>query len=332
MTNYDLPKISNRRKLTNTITAKVIGAGGVAVIAAIVLIMGYLFWVILPIFAPTSIEALDDVSQLPEDVLAIGSDDSFEIVTLIRGNGRVEFRNPKTFEVENSIDVSSTPWRDAILVFPTTDTYAVRNTADEVRFFRIAHQVRYIDNERVLEQRVEPVFLGSTYRLPQNAEVFDAYRSDEDLRIVARRSDGSVLLVEFEDVDDDFELEFPDENTMVGPIGSYRTFFGPRGRFLYNINRETGDYQLILVPSVHRPKVVQSSSFAEDGRAPTAVEPLLGRYSILAGHNSGVVRQWSLSPSESGSIPKTNSVDGLRCANLSISKRAASKGLCGSRP
>lgn len=304
MTTYDLPKISNRRRWTNTITAKVIGAGGVAVIAAIVLIMGYLFWVILPIFTPTSIEPLNDASGLPEDVLAIGSDDSFEVVTLIRGNGHVEFRNPSTFEIENSIEVSSSPWQDVIQVFPTTDTYAARDAADEVQFFRIAHQVRYINDERVLEQRVEPVFLGSTYQLPSNTTDFDAYRNEEDLRIVARLDDHSLLLVEFEEVDDDFELEFPDENTVAGPTGPYRAFFGPRGRFLYNVNAVTGEYQLILVPSVLRPRVVQTSSFAENGIAPTAIEPLLGRYSILVGHGSGSVSQWSLSPSEIGTILK----------------------------
>lgn len=304
MTTYDLPKISNRRRWTNAITAKVIGAGGVAVIASIVMIMGYLFWVILPIFAPTSIEPLRDVSQMPEDVLVIGSDDSFEVVTLIRENGQVEFRNPSTFSVENAVQVSSTRWRDAIQMFPTTDTYAVRDTADQISFFRVTHQVRYINSERVLEQRIEPIFLGSTYQLPPNAAHFDVYRSDEDLRIVARLDDGSLFFVEFEEADDEFELEYPDENTMSGPTGPYRTFFGPRGRFLYNVNEETGDYQLILVPSVLRPRVVQSSSFAFDGLAPTALEPLLGRYSILVGYDSGVVRQWSLSPSEMGSILK----------------------------
>lgn len=302
MTTYDLPRISNRRKWTNTITAKVIGAGGVAVIAAIVLIMGYLFWVILPIFAPSSIEPLDKVSQLPDDVLAIGSDDSFEIVTLIRRSGHVEFRNASTFEIESAIEVSSVPWRDVIQVFPTTDTYAARNVADEIRFFRIVHQVRYINEERVLEQRVEPVFRGSTYQLPKNATDFDAYRSEEDLRIVARQDDGSLFLVEFEEVDDDFELEFPDENTMPGPVGPYHTFFGPRSRFLYNINEETGDYQLILVPSVLRPRVVQESSFTENGFVPTVVEPLLGRYSLMVGYGSGAVRQWSLSPSQIGTV------------------------------
>ena len=221
MTAYDLPKISNRRKLTNTVTAKVIGAGGVAVIAAIVLIMGYLFWVILPIFAPTSIDELDQAAHLPEDVLAIGSDDSFEIVTLIRGNGHAEFRNPTTFELENVAEVSAIPWREAILVFPTTDTYAVRDTANEVRFFRISHQVRYIDNTRTLEQQVEPVFVNTSYLLPQDTTDFDVYRSDEDLRIVARRQDGSLLLAEFEEVDDDFELEFPIENTIEAPSGGY---------------------------------------------------------------------------------------------------------------
>lgn len=301
---YDLPKISNRRRLTNTITAKVIGAGGVAVIAAIVLIMGYLFWVILPIFTPTSINPLVDVSDQPEDVLAISSDDSFEIVTLIRGNGQVEFRNPFSFEIENVAPVSATVWHDATLVFPTTDTYVVRDASNEIRFFRIAHQVRYIDDQRSLEQRVDPLFVDSTYQLPQDTADFDVYRSEDDLRIVARRFDGSLLLVEFEEVEDDFELEFPIENTIDGPPGRYRTFFGPRGRFLYNVDEQTGDFQLILVPSVLRPRVVQSSSFAQDGQAPSTFEPLLGRYSILVGHDSGAVRQWSLSPSEIGTVLK----------------------------
>lgn len=305
MASYDLPKISNRRRLINVITGRVIGAGGIAVIAAIVLIMGYLIWIILPIFAPTSIELLDEFDQLPEDVLAIGSDDSFETVTLLRSNGQVEFRDPTTFEIANQAQVSSTPWRDVSLVFPTTDTYAVRDVEDEVRFFRVSHQVRYIDDQRELEQRVEPVFLGTSYQLPQDTTNFDTYRSDEDLRIVARRSDGSLLLVEFEDADDDFELEFPDENTIEGPTGHFRTLFGPRGRFLYNFNVETGEYQLILVPSVLRPRAVQTGSFANDGSAPTAIEPLLGRHSILVGHESGEVHQWTLSPSEQGSILKT---------------------------
>ena len=186
MTTYDLPKISNRRRLTNVITSRVIGTGGVAVIAAIVLIMGYLVWVILPIFAPTSIDLLHSSTTLPEDVLAIGSDDSFEVLTLVRRNGHVEFRDPTTFELKHHVVASEIPWQSAQLVFPTSDLYAVRDNANAVSFIRVAHRVRYLDDARTLTQTVEPVFLGTSYELPPATTGFDAYRSEEDLRIVVR--------------------------------------------------------------------------------------------------------------------------------------------------
>ena len=113
-----------------------------------------------------------------------------------------------------------------------------------------------------------------------------------------------MLLVEFEEADDDFELEFPDENRIDGPPGQFRVLFGPRGRFVYNINEATGEIQLILVPSVLRPRIVQTTSFAQNDQAPTALEPLLGRHSILVGHHSGDVQQWTLSPSDQGTVFK----------------------------
>lgn len=304
MSEYSLPKLSDRRRWVNVLTQRLIGVGGIAVIAAIVLIMGYLFWVILPIFTPTSIEPLDETSGLPDDVLLIGSDDSFEVVSLIRRNGQIEFRDATTFEIQNSIQVSDTSWRSAIMVFPTTDVYAVRDTRDQLKFFRIVHQIRYIDLQRTLVQRVEPLFEDSSYQLPPNTESFDVFRNDEDLRIVSRNTDGAIHLVEFEEVDDDFELEFPEENELVGARTGFDVLFGPRGRFVYAINQLSGAFHLVLLPSVLRPRVVQTDSFIAANHTLTTYEPLLGRHSILAGHDDGSVVQWSLTPSERGSILK----------------------------
>ena len=302
MASYTLPKISDRRRWINVATKRIIGAGGVAVIAAILLIMGYLFWVILPIFESATMERLAVHQGLPIDVLAIDSDDSFETVTLIRANGAVEFRSAATLDVVNQITVSSSSWVEAKRVFPLTDTYVVRDTNDQLSFFRVTHQVRYIDLERSLIQRVERLFEASSFQLPENTEHFDAFRSDEDLRIVARTIDGTIHLVEFEEVEDDFELEFPDENDITGPQGDYYTFFGPRGRFLYDVDRKSGAFRLLLVPSVMRPRIVQTASFANQGEFPTVITPLLGRHSLMVGHDSGMVVQWSLTSSASGSI------------------------------
>lgn len=302
MSDYSLPKISERRRWVNVAMQRLIGAGGVAVIAAILLIMGYLFWVILPIFAPASMEPLAEFDNAPVDVLAIDSDDSFEIISLIRANGTVEFRDSESFELANQIKVSAVPWLAAKRVFPTTDTYVARDTEDRLSFFRIVHQVRYIDVERSLVQRVEPLFAATSYQLPTDTLSFDTFRSDEDLRIVARQANGTTHLVEFEEVEDDFELEFPDENAIEGPVGEFRTLFGPRGRFVYDINRTSGEFRLLLVASVLRPRIMQRESFATEANGSTVIEPLLGRYSLLIGHASGAVVQWTLSPSASGTI------------------------------
>ena len=281
-----------------------IGIGGIAVIAAIVLIMGYLFWVILPIFAPTSIEPLDESSSMPSDVLLINSDDGFEVISLLRQSGVIEFRDSTTFEIQNQVQVSELPWQNAIQVFPTTDVYAVRDVDNQLTFFRIVHQIRYIDLQRTLVQRVEPLFDGSHYELPTDTESFDVFRNDEDLRVVSLDSDGTIHLVEFEDVDDEFELEFPEENQLAGARLGFEVLFGPRGRFVYAINQSSGTFDLVLLPSVVRPQLVQSESFNDPTRSLTTFEPLLGRHSILVGHDDGSVVQWALTPSDRGTILK----------------------------
>ncbi len=304
MTTYNLPKLSRRRRWFNVLTQKMIGAGGIAVIAAIILIMGYLFWVVLPILTPSSIDYLNESADVPDDVLHVGSDDSFEILTLIRASGHIEFRHAKTFDIKRRVAHGIGPWREVVPVFPSRDTFAVRDMSDRLHFFRITHQVRYTNAERRLEQHVESLFAGTSFQLPRDITNFDVFKNDDHLRIVARQTDGSLLFVEFELIDESFELEFPDEHAINGPIGPFRTMFGPRGRFVYDVNAVTGDFRLILLPSVTRPRVVQQATFATNGMPPTAIEPLLGRYSLLLGYQSGTVEQWALSPSDRGSILK----------------------------
>lgn len=304
MTAYQLPELARSRRVANELTKRVIGVGGVAVIAAIVLIMGYLLWVIVPIFIPASIDELHNANFLPDDVLHIASDDSFETLTLIRSSNQIEFRDPTTFEVKHQVPIGGKPLVAVKRVFPTSDTYAAKHQNNELSFFRIVHQVRFLDGVRILQQNIEPLFEKTTYQLQPNSVSFDTYRNDEDLRIVSRDSSGTIHLVEFEDVDDNLELEFPEENAFTGPIGDYNLFFGPRGKQIYNVNRTTGDFQILLVASVSRPRVFQSGTFSVDDKPPSDIALLLGRHSFLVSDQAGSVVQWSLTPSDQGTILK----------------------------
>ena len=304
MSEYKLPELSRRRRIVNLLTQRVIGVGGIAVIAAIVMIMGYLIWVIVPIFVPASIDELNEAGFLPSDVLHIGSDDSFETLSLIRSSGAIEFRDPSSFVIKNQARLSPDPIKSAQLVFPTSDTYVIRDANDTLRFFRIVHQVRYLGGERKLEQRVESLFNGSSHELPPKVTSFDTFRNEDDLRVVARSSMNELHIVEYEDIDDEIELEFPDANTIESQQGEFQTYFGPRGRFIFEVDESTGEFRVLIVASVLRPRVLQQGTFSNDGQSPKDIELLLGRYSFLVSDNQGSVAHWAFTPSDQGTLLK----------------------------
>ena len=158
MAQVQLNPLSIRRRFINVATKHVVAAGGVSVVLAIVLLMAYLFWVVLPIFTPASINQLNESGAMPVDVLQVTTDDSFESLVLIRSNGLVEFRDTEDFELLQSTPFSSNPVQSVSKVYPTSDTFAYLTSTNTLGFFRISHQVRFIENERRLVQSVERLF------------------------------------------------------------------------------------------------------------------------------------------------------------------------------
>ena len=302
LSGYQLPSIARARALFDGFTKLTVGLGGVAVIAAIVLIMSYFVWVILPMFAPASIKLTQSMEFPTHDVLHISANDSFEILTFIYPDGSIEFRDTANLEVVAQEQIIP----DAISIvkplYPLAAMYAIRTVENELLFLKVSHQVRFDGDERRIENKAELLFDASVIDLTGVVD-FDVYRSETKLRVVTMRSDGELTLKEFRDVDDYFELD-ESRSLLVESWGRdpshVDVMLGPRGRWLYEFDTTSGDYRLSNVASIRRYTIADTGTFDDPEGEFVFVEPVLGRYSFLVADNQGLLSHWILGPIPGG--------------------------------
>lgn len=297
-----LPRLSRRRQLLDGATRHVVGAGGVAVICAIALIMGYLVWVIVPMLAPASIKHVATHYFDVSETLHVSTDDTFETATFIKSTGIVEFRNTEDFELVQESRITDGPIESVKAIFPTSDSFAISVGNQQLEFFKVSHVVRFLGEQRRIENTASALFDGSAVQLQDVAE-YDVYRDESTLRVALLFDDGSIAVHEYADVDDNFELEEPRVASIPSWSRSVRDtqiVLGPRGRWLYEFDTSTGDYRLLNVASMRRPRVENEGSIVADEDQFLSATPVLGRYSFLVGHQSGKFEHWSMTPSESG--------------------------------
>lgn len=299
---YRLPGIGRTRAFVDRLTKVTVGIGGIAVIGAIVLIMGYFVWVIIPMFVPASMKLSQTVNLQTQDVLHAIADDRFEIITFVRSDGSIEFLDTKSFQTVDEQQIVPDSISVVKPLYPFAHSFAIRTTADELLFFEITHNVRFNGEDRRIENKAELLFDASAIDLTDVVD-FDVYRSDTKLRVVTLQQNGGLVLDEYQDVDDYFELE-ESRTLSVDSWGrdpaQLQIMLGPRGRWLYEMDITTGEYRLLNVASIRRFSVEDTGTFDDSNGKFTQITPVLGRYSFLVANDQGVLDHWTLGPINEG--------------------------------
>ncbi len=299
-----LPGVSRRRVWVNTATKRIVAAGGIAVICAIALIIGYLLWVVLPMLAPASIKLHSSHDLGLETALHVVSDDRFETVTIIRSDGQVEFRNTEGFETVDEVKLVGVDLESVKPIFPTGDSFAALTAENDLVFFKVSHSIRFDEGDRRrIENRAELLFEASAVALVDVVD-HDVYRGNTKLRVATLANDGTITILEYDEVEDSFALEEP-RQLEIEPWGrnakDIQFLWGPRGRWLYEIDQSTGEYRLIDVASIRRFRIEAEGSFVGPNDSFLLATPVLGRYSFLVANQSGLLDHWSLGPTPEGS-------------------------------
>jgi phosphate transport system permease protein len=293
----ELARLPRRRRWVNEVTRWVVGLGGAAVIGAIALIFFYLVWVVAPIVAGASIDNGESHTLPAGKPLLIDANETGEVGLHIAGNGIGTFfeltKSDGNSELAHTAVVDSVDFgvglRSVKHTYPHNALYSVLNDAGAMAFFEATYPVSFESGERHIGAELRPLFSEDWVEIGE-VDDFDTYY--EDFEAIVTTLTGSRLQVyQFRDAEPGYPLERPRSGTVDLTEAYERVIMGPRGKWAYLIGAN-GGVALFDLGRATAPREVFSGKLVADGAALTALEPLLGRYSLLVADNTNHVAQW----------------------------------------
>ena len=284
------------RRWVNTITRYVVALGGVSVIAAIALIFFYLLWVVAPIFAGASVE---DGRSYDLDIgppLLLDINESEEIGLVFDAHGQAVF-----WDLENGAEKARMDLQRELSavkhVYPGSARYAVVDEGGALNLFEATYPISFQDDDRTIRADLKHLFDEEWIELGETAD-FDVHLSGSTLSI-ATLSNRQLILNRYRGVEPGFELDPPRTRTLELERDYDRVLFGPRGQWLYLIESR-GSAAIFEISRSGRMQLMHQRDLVPENARLTALEPLLGRYSLLAADDRQRVTQWFVVRGEFG--------------------------------
>lgn len=292
----ELHALPGRRRWVNSITQYVVALGGGAVIAAIALIFFYLLWVVMPIFGGASIESGSTYQLDIEAPVFLDVNESDEIGLAFDATGEVRFWDLADGSIRNQTSLERTI-RTVKAVYPSSASYAVLSTEGELNLVQAQYPISFAGDVRSIGSDLSYIY--SDQWLDIGAVVdFDAHLASSVLSI-AYLNGRNLTLDRYRDAEPDFDLEFPRSRTIELDRTYDRIVFGPRGQWLYLLS-EAGDVAIYEVTRSGRLNPLHQRQLVPETTRLTALEPLLGRYSLIAADDQQQITQWFVVRGEFG--------------------------------
>ncbi len=306
------PHYQQWRLIKDKIAEYGVVAGGLGVIAAIVLIFFYLLYVVFPLFIAAETKSVSQY-ELPEKMLGqtvfLAMEEQNEIAVRFTDTGTAVFfgvANGETIAIKN-IQI---PDQAEIVSFAhgSFDKGTVVYGLSDGRAVVVRHQykVSYPDDVRLITPELEyplgeePILLD-----PEGHALIQLtiQVNEEQGTLVAKTSDNRVLLSSFVQeesmFDDDVALERTDATLDVTAIDINFMLLDKEQRNLY-LASEDGDLSVVDVRDKAQPEFKHKLEVLAQGDRITAIEFLTGDLSLLIGDSSGMVSQWSIVRDEKG--------------------------------
>ena len=292
----ELSTLPNRRRWVNVLTQRVVAMGGAAAIGAIALIFVYLLWVVAPILGGASVEDGVEFSLSDEQPLFLEANETGEIGLRFSQAGNALFfslRDGKAI-LESPV---ATSLRSVKRVYPHSTMYAALDGDNQLRLFEASYPVSFEGERRVVTPALTPVFSDEPVVVEEIAgpgELRDFDIAYQDFEVLFAALSGNTLhIAQFRDAESGYPLEFPREGEVALEREYERVLFGPRATWVYLIAAD-GTVEIFDLRRPTSPKQIYLGQLVPDGQAMTALEPLLGRYSLLVADDRNLVSQWFL--------------------------------------
>lgn len=291
-----------RRNMKDSIAKYGVSIGGISVIFAVLLIMFFLFYVVLPLFIPPSIEK---GSQYPvpggssEKTLYYGIDEyqssairftqSGNLIGFTAKDGALNFEDSLPLNGETVTSYTVVDEMEQLLAFGLSN--------GGVLFAKYGYDVTYPDDVRTVTPKVEYPFGDEPVEMANGAIEKMAIKAGEsELRIAYQQAGEQTISVkEFTKVEsmlsETITLEEEFSGELTSTLKTKWLMIDTSGRNLYVIS-ETGAVNFYDIVNIEEPALVQHVNLLKDSEKPTVIRFLLGDYSLMIGTDKGNIYQW----------------------------------------
>lgn len=292
----ELHTLPGRRRWVNTITQQIVALGGAAVILAIALIFFYLLWVVMPIFAGAKIESgpvyeLDIKAPVFVDV-----NESEEIGLAFDASGEVRFWDLADGAIRHQQSLEASV-ETVKAIYPGSAAYAVLTDEGALNLFEARYPISFDGDLRAIGSNLAYIFSDQWLEIGEVSD-FDVHLANGTLSI-AYLNGRTLTLDRYRDAEPDFDLEFPRSREIELDRAFDRVVFGPRGQWLYLL-ADSGDVAIYEVTRSGRLNPLHQRQLVPETTTLTALEPLLGRYSLIAADDQQNLTQWFVVRGEFG--------------------------------
>jgi phosphate transport system permease protein len=298
----EFEKRIRRRNLKDALSKYSISTGGIGVIFAVLLIMFFLMYVVLPLFAPPHIEKATGY-KIPgspsEKTLYYGIDEyqttavrfsqTGTMTGFVVADGTESFSENLPLNGEKITAFTVVNEMERVLAFGLSD--------GSLLIAKYGYKVTYPNDVRTVTPEItypfgqEPIEMGSSEIsklsvLTSDSEVFIAYeeKGTKQVNIALFTKIESMLT-------GDTTLEQDQSGSIALNVDSEWLMIDTSGRNLYSINKK-GQVAYYNIADLESPELLQTISLVESDEKPTVIRFLLGNYSLMVGTDKGNVYQW----------------------------------------
>lgn len=301
-----------RRSVRDFLARYLVGAGGTAVIASIILIFVFLFAVVLPLFKgaalyPVSNYSLQDAAV--GDSLLYLTEEQAEISMRLDTSGIAHFFYTDTgttvqkFDLLTGLSAKISSWKH---VDTETNVLALGLDSGQILIFRHSYALRYADGRRTIIPEIsfpygeEPIDLGIDRQAVNHFAIGD---NEDGLTIFAYTQEGPSL-VDYTKVtsflnEDEIVLELASQVSLPYVDRPMKALLSPERQWLYLLN-DAGVISFYDIRSADMPVHIEDVQPLDSGSQPTVFEFLIGGISVLLGDDLGNIHQLFLVRDEDG--------------------------------
>ena len=290
-----------RRALKDRLVHRFVTLGGLATIIAISIIFGYLFYVVIPLFKPASVEPAQTIKhEATGTPLYYAVEESLQLTLRIADNGELAFIDLNSGSIRDRHQISLAENTGLTLVSDISASegiFVITNSLGQIRILQAQYSVSFDENEK---RHVNPE-LSSPYGedwivlFDEATQIrsLDVQKSDDSLAVVALDENNRLLVRLFDKesslFDESAALVESSSSSVDLPFEAQQVLLEPSLNRFFLIDTEgNAEIRDLDNPTA----VLASQSLTDKNEIITSIKLLNGGNSLLAGDESGTIAQW----------------------------------------